>query len=392
MIALIAALAIEASNFEVVDGSRKDAIQVEALVQLPSFGPHERAALQLLSETLLADTADYGHADLLDRTAPTGDPIGVDLLPDAVRVHFSLGVQDASALLPMLESILHGATLSDDAINAAKAEDAFRESSVWDSALDPIMPDVKGVRPEDVRVLYRRLFSPQRMTIAVAAPNSLQTGDLAGNWAERTAAWPKPKLPLRLVDPGHVPVRTERRGHLTTVQLRGQNLEPTQFGPAALAAFALGSGKGATLFTKVREGLGWTYRQECPLRGTPNGFELDVTVVTARSDADFDHANALKPALLSAIDAWTEQDRTRALAAARTLLERGVGMNPLYDLGTKSTLDPLFLRAYGRIKLGEPLDAKALLRKLMDVDLATMKATAKAEVEGAGLEIIRGKD
>jgi predicted Zn-dependent peptidase len=375
-----------------VQGNRPDVVEVEALVKLPALGPHERAAVALLTDCLLEDTDDFGKQELLERTSDAGETIEAELLPDAVRVHFAVPASEASSAISILSSVLHGARLPEEALKDDQAEAAFRHKGPWESGLFPERPNVGLVRPEEVHVAYRRFFTPEQFTIQLSVPAELLKSDLADQWRQRVQNWEPEKLPLRLVDHGHVPVITDRPGSLTTIVLRSASYSPNDLDKGLLCAFALGAGKGATVFQAIREGLGWSYRQEAPIRGNSDGFEQDVAVIAKTSDADFDRAQALRPAILKAIEAWTEADRLRALGAAKALLLRGVGMNPMNFLGTRPTMVSGFLQAYWRMKTGGDYDPDLLLDQLEKIALPDLKSFAKGLMDGAGLEVIRGKD
>jgi Arc/MetJ family transcription regulator len=177
------------------------------------------------------------------------------------------------------------------------------------------------------------------------------------------------------------------------VLLRGQSIKPNDaaFATNLLAIFALGGGKDSAVWKALREGLGWSYRQEAMLRNSTEGLEPVVELVTARSDADIDRSALVRPALEKAVAAWTEADRVHAIAAAEALFDRGLGLDPLYFKSTRPALDdPLFMRTYWRFKTGELWNPQVLLAAMGNVDVNAMRAAATAMLEGANVELIRG--
>lgn len=369
-----------------------DVVRVEALVRLPKLGPHEQAALTLLANCLPNDSVIASKREMEESTAEAGGPVKVSLQPDCLRLQFSLRENQLNDVLPIVSQVLHEAKLEDETVSAKRKDLEFARFGVWESALTPQRPKTLTVQPDEVREIYFRLIRPENIWIEIGGSKRNLDRDFQAEWNDITSKWEYPKLRTRLVDKGAVPVAIDRPGKLTTMVLRSSPILPQKLYTAMLGAFMLGSGKGATVFTVLREQLGWSYRQEAPLRGVAGGFEQLVTAIAATSPEDFNEASAMKDELLAAVGQWQEADRTRALGMARAVLSRGEGMNPLYFLGASTTLDPLYLRAYWRLKTGTTYDPVAIIKSLESVSLDDAKKAVQEELTSAGTELIRGKD
>lgn len=368
------------------------AVTVEALVRLPKTTPMDRAALEVLREAILADTNDYARSQLLDMTAATGDPIRCDVYPDCFRVRFSVSDVDKSLVVSVLENVLNGSELKEPDLKAAVDGLAFRHRGYWESALDPAAPEFRRLRLEDVVDDYKAWFRPDNIVVTFAAAGNVAS-DLADRWRESIAKWDL--SPVRLYPDRSLgkPI-ANRPGTLTTIVLRGHPIDPAgvAFPSQLLAVVGMGAGKSSAVWRALREGFGWSYRQEALLRNSQEGLEPDIVAVTERSDHDTARALEVRPAVAAVVAKWTEDDRNRAIENARTLFGRSVGFDPLYFMSTRPTTDALFLKTYWRMKTGNDWDDVAMLRRLENVSLEAMRLAAQQILDGAGVEVIRGRD
>ncbi|MHB8635794.1 MAG: hypothetical protein ACYC96_04905 [Fimbriimonadaceae bacterium] len=371
---------------------RPGMISVEALMRLPKVGPRERAELAMLSDTILDDTSEYGHRQLVTLTAMTGETVRCDLFPDCLRVRFSVMDADVASVVPMLSNIVFGAELHADAVKASADDLMFKRRDYWSSALEPEVLPYRRANIDDTVTLYKEVGRPENLVVTFSASPPTAVS-LVEQWRTAVAAKRSSRSVAFPPDDTTPHALTRRRGKLTTVLLRGRAIDPRgkEFATNLLAMFALGGGKDSAVWKALRVGLGWSYRQEAILRNSPDGLEPDVEVVTERSDADIARSVAVRPALENAIAAWTEADRLHALSAAGALFERGIGVDPLYFKGTQPALgDPLFMESYWRMKTGEHWRPQALLAAMGNVSAPAMQAAAKEIIDDANVEVIRG--
>lgn len=369
-------------------------ITVEALMRTPKTGPLERAELAVIADALLADTEEYGHRQLINLTVATGDTVRDDLYPDCLRVRFSVAEADAASVVPMLANIVHGSELQVDDVQASIDSLGQRRRNYWASALEPEVLNYSRAKLEDIQMLYKYLGRPENLVITFATTTSIAS-DLLTQWTAAASGWDS--KPVRLYPPDSTPPKPiyHRRGKLTTVLLRGKAINPAapDFATNLMAIFALGAGKESAVWKALREGLGWSYRQEAILRNSPDGLEPDVEVVTEHSGSDVERSQQVRPALLKIVTAWTEGDKNHAIAAAEALFDRGVGLDPLYFKSTEpATADALFMDTYWRFKTGEPWRPQILVDAMRNVDVQRMRDAATAMLNSAGVELIQGTE
>ena len=390
--ALLFAVQAVKTDVEVAPPVRPGVVTVEALMRLPKAGPRERAELAIIADSLLDDTEEYGHRQLIKLTVMSGDSVRCDLFPDCLRVRFGVLDTDVASVVPILANILHNAELHEDAINASVETLLFQRRDYWSSALEPEAMRYRDAHVPDIMALYNVMGRPENLTVTFAATPTVGA-DLAERWHSTIDGWEHgPSVALNLDRSSPKPT-FRRRGKLTTILLRGRAIKPRDpaFATNLLAIFALGGGKDSAVWKSLREGLGWSYRQEAILRNSPEGLEPVVEVVTAHSDADIDRSLLVRPALEKAIAAWTETDKKHAIASAEALFNRGLGLDPLYFKSTRgATDDPLFMRTYWRFKTGEDWKPGILLLAMENVDVKSMQAAATATLEGANIELIQG--
>jgi len=390
--AAILALQTGKLDVEIVPPVFPGVVTVEAVMRLPRTGPRERAELAILADVLLDDTEEYGHRQLVNFTALSGQTVRCDLYPDALRVRYGVLESDSASVVPILANIVHDSELHEEAITASVEKLLFQRRDYWTSALEPEVLKYRQARVQDIGALYKTIGRPENLHITIAAPAALGD-DLSERWRTAVGEWHVGANPAFAPDTDTPKPSGERRGKLTTILLRGKPVRPTDpdFPTNLLAIFALGGGKDSAVWKALREGLGWSYRQEALLRNSPDGLEPVVEVVTSHSDADIDRANQVRPALEKAVLAWTPADQAHAVASAEALFNRGIGLDPLYFKSTRPAGDDaLFMRTYWRFKTGEDWNPKILLDAMANVEVKKLQAAATAILEGANIELIRG--
>ena len=392
IVALLFAVQAVKTDVELVPPVSSGLITVEALMRLPKAGPRERAELAIIADSLLDDTEEYGHRQLVKLTVMSGDTVRCDLYPDCLRIRFGVLESDVASVVPILANIVHSAELHEEAINASVDTLMFQRRDYWASALEPEALKYRDANVPDIMTLYRVMGRPENLVVTFAASPAVGA-NLVERWHSTIEGWERGPSGAFPPDSNTPKPTFHRRGKLTTVLLRGRAIKPNDpaFATNLLAIFALGGGKDSAVWKSLREGLGWSYRQEAMLRNSTEGLEPVVEVVTAHSDADIDRSLLVRPALEKAVAAWTDADKKHAIASAEALFNRGLGLDPLYFKSTRgATDDPLFMRTYWRFKTGENWNPQILLAAMGNVDVRAMQAAATAILGGANIELIQG--
>lgn len=377
LLALAAAtLATAPASVVEIHAPSANEITIQAVAKLPVLGPHAQKVAQVLAMTVAKQTEEYIRRDMLVIT--NGQPVRTSLMPDHIRVSILVPPGNLRAGLGLLDAIGRRSLLSEESVQAAEGTLRARRRDPWSAALWAASEDLRPVTRAEVADLYRRTFTPGNLTVGVGG--RFAVGDGTREWLARTADWVSPKLSPWYEPPARPsPVRSE--GPLVVLKLAAPVIPARDpaFSSRFLAAIALGSGKGASMFRVAREQLGLSYRQESVLWPVPQGF-LPMVVAATTTDKPAAAAEELRTALLEDVKEWTEVHRARALGMAESILLRSVDTSPLYLTPAGPPSDDLtgrtFTAAYWQAKTGEPFDPERLLAGMRATTLKDLKEIA----------------
>lgn len=257
------------------------------------------------------------------------------------------------------------------------------------ASLDPVARPFASVTPKEVRAVYHAIGAAQ---VSVVISGNFPLGGARALWQDLTEGW-KPGR-FSPTDAEIAEFRRTTTAQVSSVELRGRPLESAQLHAAFLATFALGSGKGATVFQILRRKLAWSYRQESLLAPAPQGqFRIRILFAFGARPDESELPEGARQELLAAVQGWAEDDRLRALRLAESILTKGLLPIPLAltPSGVCTTDDQAFLMAYWPIVSGAPWSAKSVLEKLRTVTLSELKGAATQSLEGARPVLIHGR-
>ncbi|MDR3691093.1 MAG: hypothetical protein P4L46_17060 [Fimbriimonas sp.] len=374
---------------ELPDASANE-ISIQAIVKLPKLGAKDLAKLRILARTMLKQTSDYPRREMLMVTG--GEPIRIDITPDVMRIAEYVPADNLKAGLSVMESLLHGATFLQENLDAAVQESSTAD--YWAQALDPtVLPSVK-LGQDEAFTLYHRVLRPERILLAVGG--KFVPGQAKDLWESRIDSWNPEREPRGYFDISTLDPLKQLSSPVTTVDLVGAPMLPddAELTTQALALFALGSGKGASMFRVVREKHAWSYRQEAILEPTLDGWQPHLVFATTPGDDADQKAAVVKADLLADVQAWTDADLARAVGMAESVLLRDVSFSPLYVLGSApvggSLGDRTFMAGYWQLKTGQPWDPSALLDAMKHVTLADLKDHATTILNSTRPRILPG--
>jgi|GEM_PF-3484585 len=376
------------ANIEMIPGTNRDQIDVDAIIQLDPQGPLDRAVNQVIGETLLAGTRDYGKADFDALTGSTGNRIRCEVLPDAIHIWFSIRPSDAVSLPNLLDNLLFHASLNEDDLNKSISNLKNQNWDYWKSALYPAILPFSDIRVHDITDEYSILCNPSRIFVTIKGP--VEFANLPAKINALVEQEPALQPPRHLRDPLPYEFKKANSRPLDSLTLVGNPIQVNKDFPANLIAmFCLGSGKGSILFQSVRQKLGWSYRQEADFIGSCEGLRPTIVVILKTSHDILGRSMELRKEITGAINALTEQDRMRAAAMAEAVLTRSVGMNPLDSISEDSDSE-LFLDSYWRMKTGSDWDADQLIRQMDQIPLDDLKLHLLDIVNSSTTEVIAG--
>lgn len=285
----------------------------------------ERAAWEVLGEALLEGTQDYSRETLLAYGAQGSRRPRVVVGDGFMRVEVVAPREGGAAVAaPMVASIVTRPSFRAEELIEARRRASRDPSTAWGVGARPWQLNINLVRDAEVRELYRWAFRPEWTTLSIGGQyTSADSARLRGEFA----AWvPTPGPRMR---PGRdAQLRTTTGSSVGVIDLLGPVVSPSsgQLPILMLAATALGVGKGGTLHRQVRDTDGVSYRQEAMVLPDATGWRLHVRLASR----NLPEAAALRERLVAAVAEWTEDDRARAVALARTSLTRGLPVGPVW--------------------------------------------------------------
>lgn len=390
MIAILAFAALAMSNVLEIVEPQASRIAIEAIVKPPVLGASDLAKLGIIARAIPKGTEDYGRREI--RMVTDGEMPRCSITPDVIRVSLNVPASRLQAGLGVMQALLSNATLTQENLDAALKEEPSPD--YWGAALDPrILPPVT-LKPAEAQAIYHRVFRPDALLLTVAG--NFTPGAAKEGWTARLDRWSPAPAPQRFPDNSLPTIFLRNPGPVTTIDFIGPKVASNDVALPAkiLGLFALGVGKGASLFRVVRERHAWSYRQEAVLEPTPDGWSPRLLVASIPSDDVLQRATTIKAELLDDVNGWTEESRARALGMATGVLRYGVPFNPLYVLGDDppgtSLSDQTFLSGYWYFKTGRPWDAEALLAAMANVSLDDLKAQASALVQNSVPQVLPG--
>jgi hypothetical protein len=202
---------------------------------------------------------------------------------------------------------------------------------------------------------------------------------------------PLPTLP----DISEAKLLTANPAGITTLEWASPEWKSNETSPARwLALYALGAGKGGSLYRIARERHAWSYRQDAFLWPTFAGWRARLFVPMALADGAADRAKTIADELLTDIATWDEVARARALGMAQANLVRGVPFGPVllgdFTLG-RTQSDRALWGTYWQMKTGRPWTEGALLGQMDGVTVEDLKSAAVEIVKSAELRILPGQ-
>ena len=234
-----------------------------------------------------------------------------------------------------------------------------------------------------------KVFRPERVTLA--AGGNFEAGLPTAQWQTRMSAWHPARLQRGGNDYSNAQVFSSTLHGVQTIDIASE-LAPKSFSlyPRLLATFALGGGKGSSLFRVVRHSLGISYRQEAVLSPTPEALETRLLIETDPAESDLDRVQS---ALLKDIDGWSDADKLRALGIADAVINRQNEFSPFYLSGFTPVLSDLsgrtLISAYWQMKTGQAWVPDQIFENLRNISLEDLKEAAKQIVNGQ-VRVLKG--
>ncbi len=370
-----------------------DRATIQVVIKLPELGPREEMAVRAVSDLMMESTAEYSKPQIMRWGGQCGFRPTVELMPGFVQMSISVPPEQVGIGISIVDSVLRRPTFSDQALNGWKVSSQTSATDYWQTALWPQTLKVSDLRKSDLSDAFVRYFRPENVTIAIGGNFPPDSPD---KLVARFEGWVMPRPVAIPLDLNRTKNALSNTTPTSTIEISGQEirLADADFASRLLAIFALGVGKGSTLFQVPRETMGITYRQELLLWPTPKGFRTRMILATTNSEFSPTTGNEIRDTMLLSISTWTESHRSRALGAAEGLLIYGNGVSPFAITGQATIGESLeretLMRAYWFATSGKEWNPKSYFDIMKLVDLATLKESAHSLLEKSEVKVILG--
>jgi hypothetical protein len=358
---------------------------------LPRLGSRDRELLAVALDALSKGSQIYTPGKI--QTITEGRGVRTELLDDQALVTIVVPPSRAIAGADLIASLVREPSFIQEDLDASLARLNDRSKDYWGAAMHPPEFRLKQAPHDDVQSAFDRAFRPDR--IAMTFGGAGDAAAIRSEWKTRVEGWSPAREP-RYPDYDLIAPLDKNPDVLTTAVLQGETIPAKDPATPArlLGLYALGSGKGSSLFRVCRQRHAWSYRQEAYLWSVGQGWEPRLFVAMIPTPEAESRMQTLRKELLADVDAWTEDDRSRALGVAESTLLRGLPYGPLLlgdappDLTPESRIE---MAAFWQVKTGTPWDPQALYQSMSSVSLADMKAAAHAILDAAKITIIPPK-
>ena len=364
-------------------------LDVDLLLKLPPGGPLNRAYYRIIGEALLDDTRDYGHQELIQFTAPTGELIRCEVLRDSIHVWFAIRTADAGALPGIIDNLLFHASLHQNDVQKALKRLEKTEEGYWHLGYGGEILPFRDVRLRDLRISYRHIALPRNVFISVSGTKSLaylkrKIESVVANESSIAAGYfARDPLAPEFLTTGSRPIDS------IAFIMPVVHPEVEGFTTDLLTMFALGSGKGSILFKDLRQKAEWSYRQEAFFESDLKGLRPIVEIASTHVHNPNKEASQARLIISQAIDHLSKTDVERAVAMAKAVFRRGIGMNPFAYLSKDQS--PLFFNNYWRMKTGHKFHINQLVQLMESVPVKSVMQTAKSLFGSAVVRVVMGK-
>ena len=375
MIGLIAAMAFQNPGVLTFPDPTLSDTCVAAVVKLPQLGGQDWQTLELIAQVLPEGSLTYSRRTIIQLT--DGNPLHVVLQPDALIVSVDAPAAKAANAVKVIASILTEPDLDQSELDEGADQLAAQKPRYYDEAISRIKYGLGHLQNEVALNLFQRIFRPDKVTVAFGGAGGF--GEMQAQWTDLTSKWEAQDVDS---DPNMAPAEPVlSRDEVQGLMLHGPGIAANSPDLPAdmLAMYGLGVGKGSSLFRIPREKHAWSYRQEAFLWPTLTGWEPRLFMASLRKNFSETMISDLKKDLSDDVNAWTEDDRSRAIQMMEATLIRGVPYGAVW-LGTQPVGDTLQDRTemadYWQAKTGQKWDPAKLIDTCRTIDLAQMKAAA----------------
>lgn len=370
-----------------------DRITVQAMISLPELTPREETAFRAALESIMEGTEEYSKTQLKQWTRQTGVEPKIEMMPGFARIGLSFPKGQFSTAASMIESLIRRPKIDRGSLEQWKLAVDRLTADPWSIALWPDRASIQGLRFEDPHAAYKRYVTWGSVTLAIGGAVS-QTDALS--LARRFSDWKPTRLPPVVTDYSKITPLLKSSFPINSMEIALPEFDPIDESATAswAAVFALGVGKGSSLFRVLRDELGYSYRHELVLWPTDGKFKPRILILRKDGEFQAESVREIREILLKAVQAWTPAEVARASGMVRSSWLNLSGPNPLYlsPLGplTDSVEDQTFLKLFWKTRTGSEWDPDALASKVDGLSVAHVQQIAAQWLESGSIRVILG--
>lgn len=363
MIVTLLSLALSQPGADVTEVRRPGSgwISVQFFAPVTLTTDEDRLLARFVEDRMGNGSASHPASTIRDLTE--GEGVTVRWLPTGLRV---------GAVVPR-EFLADGIALVQSSVWASRWQPGPRES--W-PLRDRLTFATPSWQPTEEELAHWRQRHLPRDAGWVIIEGDFQPGEAAQQWSEgrqrlgiRSAPRPRPRA-----YPSLLPASDG------TVTWRGPVTRDAF--PTLAAVFALGIGKGSSVFRVVRQDLGLVYDWEAVLWPTADGAQ---GILSLGSGQTLDRAD-LTSRLLADIEQWDQSSLDRAAGMARASWRHGVNWDPLrFGPSNRSARgEESFRTEFWRRHLGGDWDLDRIAEQISRLPVETVQTAARAIVQNQG--------
>jgi hypothetical protein len=317
---------------------------LQAYISATGDLPSKKTYLHLLSKLLFLGSQDFTASELLKYGSQCGVEPTLKVFDDLLMLQLVMPKKHFELGLSMMESLLCRPVLREDRIVVAKAQLSRVPEQITQKLVYPIdweedpFTSSTGDLEKCLKDFHAFYFRPENCLLVISG--DLEKEKVRESVEFRFKSWFEQPKPAEVTLPTPVKKASAENSNLVAVEWHGPYFRLCDKSCAAslLALFALGVGKGSSLYQVVREKLGYSYFQQAILYPTLKGWVARLWIVRKTEESPDKWTQEVKKELQEQLAAWNENHRKRALGMVAGVLFHEVEANPFWVGFTKLQL------------------------------------------------------
>jgi hypothetical protein len=146
-----------------------------AAIPLPALGYKDLELLEVGLKTIPKGSDVFSPGTI--RQITLGRGIDCRLQADSVLISFSVNKAQVKSGVDLMASLLMSPALEDDDLQGALKALQSEARSYWSIGMNPFAFDLREAQRDDVAAVVKRVFDPQKVTVAIGGVSALELSD-----------------------------------------------------------------------------------------------------------------------------------------------------------------------------------------------------------------------